>query len=356
MKRVFIIPEPHIWDKNFKNRKDYPGEISVYLTDISNTISAMDGDKIIIFPGDIFHQGFSLVPSMTRALNYFTTLNRITNNNVYSVVGNHELTYTACNPFWMMASDCTERFLVNRMSSTYGIFQPGIKVVDELAVGNLRFIFGHYGRTDYEVQPFSSDLVLISHNSIVESTVADVIQKKYGRETYVDYMKVTKLTSSAAIPITAALKYVFVGHMHTMYSKFMVDDLIDHVPMNFHLQYLGSLGRTTIREVNNEDLIRTVPQFIVEDDGTYTYEPFDVKLKPYEEVINVPVANENAVKAAKVRTLKQIAATNVFGDTPEACVRRELENTPECLTLFDQIFNSYSDDVIIALLKEANLL
>lgn len=355
-KRVFIIPEPHIWDKNFKNRKGYPAEISGYLQEIIEHIKSLDGDKIIIFPGDIFHQGFTSVSGMTRALNFFVTLNRITDGNVYSVVGNHELTYTNNNPFWMMAEDYTSRFAVQKSYAAYGIFKPGIKIKDSLVVGNLRFIFGHYGRTDYDVMPGNEDLVLISHNSLIESTIEATMKDKYKRNLPTEYMKVTRLTSSAAIPLTSILKYVFVGHMHTMYSQFLVDDESSSVHLKFCLRYLGSLGRTSIREVDNSDLTRTIPQFVVQADGSYTYEPFNIQLQNYEQTIDLAVAKENEVKAAKVKTLKHIAATNSFGETPEDCIRRELADTPAYLSLFNEIFNHFTDNDIVTLLKEAKLL
>lgn len=356
LKRVFIIPEPHIWDKNFKNRNGYPAEISGYLQEIIDHIQALDGEKIVIFPGDIFHQGFTSVSGMTRALNFFVTLNKITQGNVYSVVGNHELTYVNNNPFWMMAEDYTSRFTEQKSYAAYGIFRPGIKIKDELIIGKLKFIFGHYGRTDYKVIPGKEDLVLISHNSLIESTIEATMKDKYKRDLPTEYMRVTRLTSSAAIPLTSILKYVFVGHMHTMYSQFLVDDDSSGIHLKFRLRYLGSLGRTSIREIDNNDLVRTIPQFVVENDGTYTYDPFNIQLQTYEQVIDSAVTKENAEKAAKIKTLKHVAESNTFGETPEDCIRRELANTPAYLSLFEEIFNHFTDNDIIELLKEAKLL
>lgn len=356
MTRVFIIPEPHIWDKNFKNRIDYPNEIYSYLADIVQTIKCLDGNKYVIFPGDIFHRGFDTVTGMTKALSLFIELNRITNGNVYSCIGNHELSYTKNNPFWMMAHNCTARFPMLKKMDTYGIFSPGIKIVDQLYVGKLKFIFGHYERTDYQVYDESCDLVLISHNSIIEKSIDDTLRTKYGRDTKTEYIRTTQLQSSSALPISKDLKYVFVGHMHTAYSDFFVEDTIEHVDMRFYLRYLGSLGRTSVLEVDDRDLIRTIPQFVLTDANTYTYEPINIKLKSYNEVINLVALEDSAARTKTVKMLKTISSTNSFGETPADCIRRELDSTPVYLSLFDEIYQNLQVDYMSELLQEAQRL
>lgn len=354
MKRVFIIPEPHIWDKNFKNRVDYVGEVYGCLAEVISRIISLDGEKIIIFAGDVFHRAFSSVRGITKVLNLFVELNDITDYNVYSVVGNHELSYATYNPFWMMAEDYTNRFENKHYSDSFGIFRPGIKIKDSLCIGPLEFVFGHYDRTDYEVDLNSSrDIVLISHNSLMEKDIDQVVTDQLKRDTKTEYIRTTQLRSSSAIPLTRRLKYVFVGHMHTMYSDFLVDEVIDGVLMKFYLRYMGSIGRTAINEINDNDLARTVPQFVIQDNDSYTYEPFSVNLKPYSEVVKTNVVEENAVKATMTRALKTLSETVAFGDTPENCIRRELSEYPVFLTLFEEIYRNYTPSEVEALLQEA---
>lgn len=355
MKRVFIIPEPHLWDKSFKNRIDYPEEIFDYLSTITETISSLNGDKIIIFPGDVFHRPFTVVERMTQILNLFCDLNELTDGNVYSVVGNHELSYPKCNPFWMLCEDNTDRFIQFRNLPAYGSFAQGIKVVDSLAVGNLLFIFGHYGRTDFDLNLLSNqDCVLISHNSIIEKSINEIISERYKRNTNLSYANdVYHLLSSQAIPITSQLKYVFVGHLHTAYSDFLVDEKVESVQLKFYLRYMGSLGRTSVEQVRDDDLIRTIPQFIIENDS-YTYVPFEVSLKPYDLVMKQQVVDDNKNKYAAKKALAYLKGTETFGVSPLESVRRGLSEYPSYASLFEEFVNNSLDADIVGLIGEAN--
>ena len=349
---VIIIPEPHIWDKSFKNRYDYQGEIQEYLSTLVDIISQMDGNKIVIFPGDVFHRSFSSVSAVTQTLSLFMHLNEITNNQVYSCVGNHELSYSMNNPFWMLAQDSTDRYQEMQGLNAYSVINPGIKVVDLLEVGPLNFIFGHYGRTDYNYQS-DKDCVLITHNSVLESSIDEAVNKMHETESTAQYMGVQMLLSSSSIPLTDKLKYVFVGHMHTYHSTFDVDETVDSVHLCFLLQYLGSLGRTAVSEINDKDLSRTIPVFSISGDS-YTYKPLTIQLKSYSEIVKDDVVRANKENYSMTKAVKELEHTNVFGETPLECIERHLQGSPEMLTLFSRVYHNSINPEIQELLKEAN--
>lgn len=355
MKYVFIIPEPHIWDKSFKSRINYPDEILDYFDELIHTMSTYDGEKIIIFPGDVFHRSFTSVDNMTKVLNLFCELNKLTDGNVYSVVGNHELSYPKCNPFWMLCEDSTNRFTEFKGLPAYNSFAQGIKVRDSLAIGNLLFVFGHYGLTDFKFElRDNQDCVLITHNTIIEDDIRAVITNKYNRELFLDFSAgASKLRSSKTIPLTPQLKYVFIGHMHTAYSDFLVEESIEEVPMKFYLRYLGSMGRTSITEVNDNDLIRTIPCFAV-GDNSYTYIPFEINLKPYSSVVKQQIVEENRSRYASQKALKFLKSTEAFGITPVDAIRRGLSEYPKCMSLFEEFVGNCLDADIIKLIGEAD--
>lgn len=356
MTHVFIIPEPHIWDKTFKNRVDYPQEVYGYLNEIISHIKSYASEEIIIlFPGDVFHRSFTSLSGLVKVFNLFTELDNLSNSHVYSCVGNHELSYPFFNPFWMLAKDSTSRYTNMQHLDGYGSIRHGINIVDDLTVGKLKFIMGHYERTNL-VDASDKDLVLISHNSIIEPEVNNYLQQTLGRSVNSEYMNTIPLRSSNAIPLVGNLKYVFVGHMHTFYSNFTVDEDIQGVHMNFQLQYLGSLGRTAINEVNDTDLERIVPHFVVDTQGNYTYEPFKLKLKPRSEVVieEIVVANQKAYSREKA--VKQLKESNVFGESAREAIINGLQPFPIFSDLFQQVYNNNLNADIVALLQEAKTL
>lgn len=350
--QVIVIPEPHLWDRTFKNRRDYPGEIEAYLEEVLLRVEQLPGEKIIIFPGDIFHHGYTSIAGVSYAFSLFARMNKLTNNRVFSVVGNHELTYRSNNPFWMMASDETNRFGDMQGLSGYGVVHPGIQIVDTLSVGPLDFVLGHFSRREYV--PTHRDCVLITHNALTEPEISKAVNAAHKTESIDEYLHVSSLLSEEAMPVTEYLKYVFIGHMHTYYSSFDVDEMVNGVHMQFFLQYLGSLGRTSVAEINDCDLKRTIPVFTI-DGNSYDYAPFTVMLKGYDEIVLQDVVRDNKEKYQAQRAIKELRESNVFGDTPLSCIERELQKTPDMLALFSRVYHGSIDSEIQELIREAQL-
>lgn len=254
MTHVFIIPEPHLWDKTFKNRKSYPDEVMEYMQQVMGIISGYEGKRVIIFPGDIFHRSYGGIDGIITTFNLFKDLNTLTDNNVFSCVGNHELSFTYNNPFWIMAEDYTTRYVNLHGLKAFGTMHPGIKVVDELDIEDIRFLFGHYCRKDL-ADTSGKDLVFITHNSLLEPEIDKYVSDKFGIESKTEYMHTVGIKNGDGIPVTEKLKYVFVGHMHTFFGKFNVEENVQGTDLQFLLQYMGSLGRTSISEVSNVNLL-----------------------------------------------------------------------------------------------------
>lgn len=350
MTHVFIIPEPHLWDKTFKNRKDYPGEVAQYMQQVKDIISGYEGEKVVIFPGDIFHRSYAGIDGLISAFNLFKELNVITDNKVYSCVGNHELSFTGNNPFWILAEDNTTRYAHLHGLKAFGTMHPGIKIVDDLDIGKLRFMFGHYGRKDL-VDGSDKDLIFITHNSLVEPEIDKYIADKFNIETKTEYMHIVGIKSGEGIPLTDKLKYAFVGHMHTYFGKFNVEENICDLDMKFVLQYMGSLGRTSISEVNDSNLSRVIPHFEITADA-YEYKPIDFTLLPRADIVLEKIVLDNANKAKNVKTMRKLVETSTFGDTPEQRIDRRLAENPFLLELFHSVYSNELSANITDILKE----
>lgn len=354
MTHVFIIPEPHLWDKTFKNRKSYPDEVMGYMQQVMEIISGYEGKRVIIFPGDIFHRSYGGIDGIITTFNLFKDLNTLTDNNVFSCVGNHELSFTYNNPFWIMAEDYTTRYVNLHGLKAFGTMHPGIKVVDELDIEDIRFLFGHYCRKDL-ADTSGKDLVFITHNSLLEPEIDKYVSDKFGIESKTEYMHTVGIKSGEGIPVTEKLKYVFVGHMHTFFGKFNVEENVQGTDLQFLLQYMGSFGRTSISEVNNVNLARVIPHFAITEDSC-DYVPIDFMLKPREDIVLEQVVLENAAKAKNIKTMRQLVETSSFGDTPEQRIDRRLAENPFLLELFHSVYSNELNADITDILKEVDAL
>lgn len=313
MTQIKIFPEPHIRDKNFMTRTDYLAEIEGYMgrfkQNLFNQSQLMSKtDKLIaIFPGDLFDNSMSDLTTCIKWLKYFAEISEITKGNVYSAVGNHEITYKIQNPFWMLADPKSEWVKDNDFYSMgiSSIF-PIVKVVDELQVDNLLIVFGHYQRdlskyTDsWILEHFKgiTEVIVMTHNEIVSDAIRNHFNEYLGFDVLQGRGSFRNYKTCGTLPPTRLLKHIYVGHMHTALGDF--DDFMD-IPrvkegkgvmglgssadsigetgglrgaefsseetedtygserVEFTLHYLASTGRTNITEVRNDFLTRYIP-------------------------------------------------------------------------------------------------
>lgn len=301
-RNIVIIPEPHWWDKAFETMPKYTSEMKIYQDEIKGYLEKLE-NPTVIFMGDIFHREFEGFGAGISSINYIHGLNRITHDNCFSVVGNHEFTYRKNNPFWYI-SDRDSEFLSKFYAIPNGTdYEPAIKIRDFLRIGSVEFVFGHYNR-EFDNNPYKTDakqVILLTHNNILTSEIDQILKKKYNRDVKSSIIDYRNIRGYEVLPKTDKLKYVFVGHMHTAFSRFIVEESIGGIEYNFILQYLGSLGRTINTEVNNEDLRRVLPTFTVFDDETVNYSEKEITLQPREVIVceSKVTDNKEAYKAHK---------------------------------------------------------
>lgn len=335
MDQIRIIPEPHIRDKNFQTRVDYLVEIESYMNkikeDVENwkQISNPEDNLHLMFIGDVFDNSMSELQVFIKWIKFFTELNELVNGNLYSVVGNHEITYKYYNPFWMMA-DVKSDWVLNShiLNNNVQPVMPIIKIMDELRINNTLFVFGHYNRklsniTDEWVDknyPGVDSVIVLSHNEIVNPTIRNFFKETtgmdvtQGRTSYADFVKL------GLIPPTTYLKDVFIGHMHMAYgdidlkNKFRLCKVVEANDLGMHyrlledkevpgigevaeehacdvsLHYLASIGRTNVNEIKNNFTKRRIP--VITLDGNN----FEIGYYNFNLVGEVAIDREEYVK------------------------------------------------------------
>ena len=152
MSKFIVIPEPHISYNNIEGRKDYISEIKYYLNDILEDIKENKDIKWVVFVGDVFNRGFNDVDEYFYWIDWFTELDKMLSLRggcIYSVIGNHELTYAKSNPFWRLTSKDDGGFNItmnwhSKVASPKGL-RSLIKVEDIVEMGDkTSLFFCHY--------------------------------------------------------------------------------------------------------------------------------------------------------------------------------------------------------------------
>lgn len=330
---VFIITDLHLWYKPLRSMPNMINDNKLYQIKIKEMIKNST-NPVVIFLGDVYHRGCKGSEEVFPLLEFPLSLHAMTNGRVYSVVGNHEMTYSKGNPFWALANVHSTYIRKETFSADV------IKVVDYLRIGSSLFYLKHYG-FDYleddaeEVLAGVEDSFCLTHNTVMSTIIKEVLQKK-GLDPNPHDKRAKQLFSGVAIPHTNTLREVFVGHMHCAVAKFCIEEVANGINYSFGINYLGSIGRTSAVEYNKNTL-REIPKISIRDGAYQSLEflPFELK----ERQVTIKESQVKELKKGYVLTkqreeLKSMKALNNDGvvETLDSLVLDTL--TPECTAVY----------------------
>lgn len=347
--KVFmIIPEPHIWDKNISTRIDYVGEIKEYMTKIkalAETISNQVPSLNIIFMGDIFHKGMKDAKEILYWYQYFLSLNSICEN-VYSVIGNHELSYRKDNLFWHLCNN-TSNTSVEGINAL-GEF-PLIQLVDTIDLASVQIHLNHHGVLATPQQDGKTHIGLF-HQSIIDTEIAKILTKKYNRDPLINYIDHTYIKNRK--PFTN-YDYAFIGHMHKAFGLFTVED--ENTGHLTRLRYLASIGRTNKDEVLDSDLTRVIPIIKVrESSKDIELKEVNLVLRSYEQTINEVKVEENKEAYENQKDRRELKKTQVSSSSPVNDLKLTFLNIPFILDYIDSAVRGEEPYDLAALKDKVN--
>jgi hypothetical protein len=331
MNTLIIFPEPHCWDKNISTVQNSLGEVKEHMNFIRQVVEHAE-NPVVISPGDLFHRGFSDFTEALYWISYWIDIQQLTSDNVYTVVGNHELSYPVNNPFWSMIDNHSD--VITKSVKFPVSMLPIINVCDNKVFSGVQVVFGHYGVPikNYTISE-SEPTILITHNNILTPEIANVLKNKYHRKLPSEYLSCGSFRDDACIPHIENLKEVFIGHMHTAYSNFTLDEMMNKLHMKFGIHYLGSTGRTNASEFNDDDLERTVFCLKV-DSGSYEIETHKFSLYFRDKCIKNDVVRDHQDKYDLNKKVKEIHS-RYYSDKPMNDIRSDLIDYPEQLNLLE---------------------
>lgn len=346
---VIIIPEQHLWHKNITS---IPNMINDNLGIIEELYRIIDNavNPTVILDGDIFHRGTPKIFDALPLIDYLHTLNEKCSGRLFSVVGNHEFTYHKDNLFWGF-SDIQSNYVINRMGEpkTHTHY---ITVPKELKIGNSLFCFGHYDMDFYgELNTDGiDDVTLITHSCFGNPELFEMLKVK-DPHLNTEVMTVNDIGRLGALPLTNKLKYIYVGHLHTCLGKFKVEECYNEHDYNCILTYLGSLGRTSHAEYN-DNIERKIPIHKIRNGKLIEVCEEIIELPTREcsvDEVQVALNKEKYEEQKEIRELKSVKLQNV--DIIQN-VRDALADST-LLRIFDaSMIGSMPDDMIEAIRRD----
>ena len=302
-----LISDMHRSAKKNVNRVDYQHEIDVVDQQIARCIQKYTNANVnLIFLGDLYDRGYREVFS---AIHEYSTMliYKSMCNELYSLVGNHELSFYAGNPFYTLFNHVDSKrvnAIQNKVWLPRGMMQI-VNVVDAIEDGEVIIHFNHYGTGIAEPVKGKTNIGLF-HQNVICKEILESVQDSLGEQLYgLQTMSFDRLEG---------YDYCFLGHMHKVYGMW---DWTSEVSGRItHLQYLASLGRPNRTEVNDRCLERDVPAIVVTDGKLELIEHNKFSLPTEEECIKNDVVELQKAQYERVKVHRNIQGYNPTEDEP----------------------------------------
>lgn len=337
-KRVFlIISDLHYSYKNKDSRIDYQGEIGFVLDKILSLIDEYKNkgySVCLIFLGDIIDNSFKSMQAGINFNNYFVYFEAECEK-VYSVVGNHEMSYYKDNPFWCLFNRIDSpklKRVLTRSWQPQGTLQL-VNIVDSIELGNSILHFNHHAVPT--AQPVEGKINIgLFHKDIVSKAIVADMQQNLGLDIFEG--RPSYIESS---PVIQGYDYCYFGHLHKIYGEWIYTN--DETGKETRLNYLASLGRPNHSEVKNNFLERNIPALIFDEDNNFKCtEDNKFNLSCREESVIEHIILEKQRKYKDNKERKKLINYNASSDNPIQNINAAIGDNYELLYLFDTYVQS----------------
>lgn len=319
-----VVSDLHKSYKNLANRIDYSSEIEFVenkIISLSSEYRSLGYNTNLIFMGDIFHSSFR---SVSAALKTNTEFRKFSKHfkKVFSVIGNHELTYYNNNPFWYLINNFKTKRIKDLRETKVGT--GVIDIYDRIIDGEVEIIFNHYNAGIYPATPDMYSIGLF-HQDIMFSQVVDDASSK-GRNVF----KTSEFLDMETYNKLDSYNYCMFGHNHMLYGKWEDTD------RNLVIHNIASLGRTNHKEVDNNFLERVIPAIIIEDGKLANIELNKFDLPSRELCVNEEEVSLSQDKYKLTKERKEIREYDCMNDNPVSSLKLAFNNAA-----IDNIIDSF---------------
>lgn len=330
MKNAYVVvTDTHIINRMLtQSRENYAMELDCVkkrLVELIREFKESGHSVRLLFLGDIFHRGYVDPIAATTDNNFLVLLSSMTDG-MYTVIGNHELSYVKNNPFYTLLKRIESKKinkLKTRAADPKGVLQI-MEVVDELEDGEVKFSFNHYGCGIAAPEEGRVNIGLF-HQDLICKEILEDVERRFGHDVW--------SSGTRGLEVFQGYQYCFLGHMHQAYGIYAAGEGKNQVV----LYYLASLGRTNHGEVRNDFLERNLPVVVVED-GKFC--------KIVDNFFNLP-RREECIKEVKVKETQEVYKKQKFNrevrnyvassDDPVLRVAEQLSSERGLLGLFNEL-------------------
>ena len=350
LKAFVVVTDLHASYKNKENRHDYLGEVEFAIDKIFETCKKyveLGYETNLVILGDVTDNSFKDQSKAIYFNNIFVLLKRLVNE-IYCVIGNHEMSYYKDNPFWSLMTDIkSERIkkVITRSWQPTGAIQL-VNVLDTLDLGNTVLHFNHHA-TEVSRPIAGKKNIGLFHKDIISSAIVNDLRLNEG----VDIFESKPVYIEKNPEILRGYDVCLFGHMHKIYGKWIFTD--DVTLEEMELRYLGSLGRPNQTEVIDNMLVRDLPAIIVDTEGNFiSIEENLITLPSREEAIKeeVVIKQQEAYQERKQRKyfLDYVSIT----DDPIENIKSELAKYGSALEFFEGYLEENTPDFERQLIRD----
>lgn len=332
-----IITDLHLSGSNLRGRYDYLKEVSYVISkiiELGNKYRAEGYTEVnLIFLGDIVDRSYKDLTKGIYTNNIFVAFLNIFNN-MFSVVGNHELSYYTDNPFWTLMESISSNKIETIKNKTWqpqGFIQL-INVVDRLECGDVVFHFNH-SNVGISVPEKDKINIGLFHQDIIAKAITEEMKNQFGMDIFEVQPRYFDKTS-----VLYGYDYAFFGHMHKVYGHWTY--ICDSTKYKTELFYLASLGRTNHTEVSNNFLERDIPAVILENDKFARIEHNKFNLMTREECVKEEIVLNNQMVREKKKEIKYVIENVPALDEPIKSIESALVKEP----VLHMLFSDYRKD------------
>lgn len=303
-----IIGDLHLWEQNIRSHKNYVKEcidtvmlLRQYLVDKRKEHPR--DLHYLIFLGDIFHRGFSNENKTVYNLYYqkFMELRSLTDD-MFCVVGNHELNFPLNNPFWSLISTIEEDVQLRYVPDILGLY-PIIRVIDNIQVNNSVLIFQHFDTFNN----FNLDYIdyknkfLFAHEIYMNAGLLNLIESELGENQKYRYIKYSNIIDND--PNLSIYNEAFMGHIHSIIGDWKIFWDNKH---STGLHYLGSQIPVTKDEYLYTPDYRYIKDLTIDSAGNYIIQTKSYQIPTASEALNISKIKQAEVAYKKTKDKKDL--------------------------------------------------
>lgn len=308
-----IVSDLHMTYVKKENRFNYQKENLLVLQEIEKCIDKYNSqgyNVILLLIGDVFDKGYLSTFDAISANNIFICL-RNKCEAIYSVVGNHELSYYSNNPFFTLTTEIKSeklREIKNKVFTPKGLINV-IDIVDTLEDGEVCFHFNHYGTSISRPRQDKVNIGLF-HQDIVCNEILQEAQRRLSEKKIWGAQPINFEENN----VFKGYNYCFLGHLHKVYGVWKwIDSLTND---ETYLYYLASLGRPNYTEVHDNFLERNLPTVLVQNGKFQKVEDNLFNLPGIEDSVKMDVVEVTHKKYEQRKRLKSFREYTPIGDDP----------------------------------------